>query len=327
MYCSSCGIENQEEASFCSSCGNPLNGSPSEHPAQPKASIASSAQTQSLYEAAIGPKNTDYYLTVFERFDTAGPGVSWNWPSFFVTFYWFLYRKMWGWAVLYYVVPFFIGMTFGGVSTLLQLAYLGVIFLIFPMYANALYYRHLKKKIQRVTTTINDEQEILQALAAKGGTSNIVVIIIGVLVVIFFVGVLAAISLPLYQDYIVRSKMSEAMVALAEAKTSVTEYVASAGGLPGDGAGAEFGVNIAERNGDILKNIIVLVASPEVYITANVNEAVWGDGTGTAAFSLVGTVAADSTIQWQCNPGGPMVTAVDAKYLPANCRGEFVYSN
>ncbi len=51
--------------------------------------------------------------------------------------------------------------------------------------------------------------------------------LIELMIVIAIVGILAAIALPAYQDYIVRSKMSEAMVALSEAKTTVTEYVAS----------------------------------------------------------------------------------------------------
>ena len=152
----------------------------------------------------------------------------------------------------------------------------------------------------------------IQKKAQKGFT------LIELMIVIAIVGILAAIALPAYQDYVVRAKMSEAVAALAEAKTTVTEYVASAGGLPGDAT--EFGVNEAVRNGDILNNITVTVAFNLVSITANVNKAVWGDGTGTAGFGLVGTVASDSTIQWQCNSieGG-----VPPKYLPANCRGVY----
>ena len=146
--------------------------------------------------------------------------------------------------------------------------------------------------------------------------------LIELMIVIAIVGILAAIALPAYQDYVVRSKMSEAVAALAEAKTSVTEYVASSGGLPADGsAGAVFGINTATRNSDILNSISVTVAEPIVLVTANVNQTVWDtNGEGTAAFSLTGTVAPDSTIHWQCNPGAAAGAAVDAKYLPANCR-------
>ena len=164
----------------------------------------------------------------------------------------------------------------------------------------------------------------IQKKAQKGFT------LIELMIVIAIVGILAAIALPAYQDYIVRSKMSEAVAALAEAKTTVTEYVASNGGLPADCVSPApacdiFGINIAPRNSDILDNISVIVSAPVVLITANVKEDVWGTGTDTKAFSLSGTVGTDSTIHWQCNPGAALGTgAIDVKYLPANCRGAYV---
>src|SRR4051812_8384496 len=52
------------------------------------------AQRTSDYQAAIGP-NTGYYLEHFERLDAGGSKAGWHWPAFFVTTYWFIYRKMW----------------------------------------------------------------------------------------------------------------------------------------------------------------------------------------------------------------------------------------
>jgi len=48
--------------------------------------------------------------------------------------------------------------------------------------------------------------------------------LIELMIVVAIVGILAAIALPAYQDYIVRSKMSEGEAAAAACKTSVTEY-------------------------------------------------------------------------------------------------------
>jgi len=57
--------------------------------------------------------------------------------------------------------------------------------------------------------------------------------LIELMIVVAIVGILAAIALPAYQDYIVRSKMSEGEAAVAACKTSVAEYLSthSAAGL------------------------------------------------------------------------------------------------
>ncbi len=47
--------------------------------------------------------------------------------------------------------------------------------------------------------------------------------LIELMIVVAIVGILAAIALPAYQDFVVRSKMSEGMAALAACKTSVQD--------------------------------------------------------------------------------------------------------
>ena len=59
--------------------------------------------------------------------------------------------------------------------------------------------------------------------------------LIELMIVVAIVGILAAIALPAYQDYVVRSKMSELEAAIAACKTSVAEYTSTHGGtLPAD---------------------------------------------------------------------------------------------
>ena len=59
--------------------------------------------------------------------------------------------------------------------------------------------------------------------------------LIELMIVVAIVGILAAIALPAYQDYVIRSKMSEGEAAAAACKTSVAEYLSTHanGGLAG----------------------------------------------------------------------------------------------
>ena len=156
--------------------------------------------------------------------------------------------------------------------------------------------------------------------------------LIELMIVIAIVGILAAIALPAYQDYVVRAKMSEAMVALAEAKTTVTEYVASTGTVPTDVTkfacdSTVAGNMCADREGDILEKITISAVGNRVFIVAEVYESVWTGGTPTPGavgyFQLVGTKASsNATMTWACAGGRAYVAtdAVESKYLPANCR-------
>jgi type IV pilus assembly protein PilA len=125
--------------------------------------------------------------------------------------------------------------------------------------------------------------------------------------------------------------MSEAMVALAAAKTTVSEYVASTGNLPADGAAVGIPTVAADvaaaYTGDILERVGVTAVGDTVYIIANVYDSVWEGGTksGTAvsSFQLVGVKAATSAdLTWTCATGaGPTaLLPIDTKYLPASCR-------
>jgi type IV pilus assembly protein PilA len=51
--------------------------------------------------------------------------------------------------------------------------------------------------------------------------------LIELMIVVAIIGILAAVAIPAYQDYLIRSKMSEVAAALSACKTSVAEYAAA----------------------------------------------------------------------------------------------------
>jgi type IV pilus assembly protein PilA len=58
--------------------------------------------------------------------------------------------------------------------------------------------------------------------------------LIELMIVVAIIGILAAVAIPAYQDYLIRSKMSEVAAALSACKTSVTEYAAARNSWPAD---------------------------------------------------------------------------------------------
>lgn len=50
--------------------------------------------------ASVVQKNSQSYIPKFMRMSKTGAKNSWNWAAFFFAPFWFVYRKMYGWAVL-----------------------------------------------------------------------------------------------------------------------------------------------------------------------------------------------------------------------------------
>ena len=136
-------------------------------------------EIQEYYRAATGEKNADFYLSRFHHFDSHGVAVSWHWPAFFFSFYWLLHRKMCFLALLYILLPLAIAaidnIIFPAddvVMAVTSLLYLAATFIALPLYANALYYRQVKKRIHEAQSASRDKEEAMSAIIAGGGTMN-----------------------------------------------------------------------------------------------------------------------------------------------------------
>ena len=127
--------------------------------------------------------------------------------------------------------------------------------------------------------------------------------LIELMIVVAIVGILAAIALPAYQDYIVRSKVSEAAATAAACKTSVAEYLASKNTMPADITAAGCSA--------IASQYVTSTTVAAGVITVTVSAA-----TGTAGTYVLEPTAVGSAITaWGCTG-----SSIPAKYLPAICR-------
>jgi type IV pilus assembly protein PilA len=145
--------------------------------------------------------------------------------------------------------------------------------------------------------------------------------LIEVMLVVAIIAILAAIALASVQEYAIRSKVSEAILAMSACRTSISEIYQGAGSsAPGaNNWGCESGVQskyVSKIETDANGAVTVTITGIAGGLEGSVITLIPLNGAGVPA-----TVAADmgtAVRSWVCGGTG---TTADLRYLPAGCRG------
>jgi type IV pilus assembly protein PilA len=133
--------------------------------------------------------------------------------------------------------------------------------------------------------------------------------LIELMIVVAIIGILAAIAIPAYQDYIIRSKVTEMATAADACKVSVSEYYQSMGQVyPPDQSKS----GCSDQATKYVASLVVTGGTGVITVTPT---AAVGDA---GVFVLAPTAVASGQLDWKCD--STVGTTLLAKHLPANCR-------
>lgn len=136
--------------------------------------------------------------------------------------------------------------------------------------------------------------------------------LIELMIVIAIIGILAAIAIPAYQDYVIRSQVAEGLSLADGAKSGVWDFESNTGRWPPSNTSAGLA-----KAGSITGNYV-----SKVDVTGGVVQVTFGGGKVNKAISnkilQLSPVTTPGSIPWVCKPAAS--STISNRYLPSNCR-------
>jgi type IV pilus assembly protein PilA len=154
--------------------------------------------------------------------------------------------------------------------------------------------------------------------------------LIELMIVVAIIGILAAIAIPAYQDYTIRSQVSEGLTLAGAAKAAVAESFSQTGTAPANRTEAGMSPNANDTQGKYVTGVNVNAGVIEITYGNEANAKI-----ATQQLNLTPYETLDASVAWRCgsaNPPANLTTTlgngtatyanstVEPKYLPKACR-------
>jgi type IV pilus assembly protein PilA len=147
--------------------------------------------------------------------------------------------------------------------------------------------------------------------------------LIELMIVVAIIGILAAVAIPAYQDYIARAQVSEAFSMTSGMKTTLAEYGQINGAYPDESTApkaSELKVEgqYATAEVTVKTGVITVTFGSAGDVNANI-----AAGILTFTPPVLNVSPAPTSFEFTC----AVTSGIDAKYLPKNCAAEVVDPN
>ena len=140
--------------------------------------------------------------------------------------------------------------------------------------------------------------------------------LIELMIVVAIIGILAAIAIPAYQNYVIRAQVTEGMSLADGAQTAMAEYYSNHGTWPPSNTSGGLAAPTS-ITGNFVTGVNVGTTAGQVVVT-------YGNKANTVISTKLLTISAipnGGAIQWICGSKNGTATTVPVQYLPSSCQG------